>query len=139
MTYNKKKSAKDNYFIVPNVIFNLGLSAGEIVVYSYLMHCEDRRTYKCYPSYRTIGKAVNMSINTVRKYVQLLEKKRLVFTEGTTICTREGQARNGNLKYTIRPIRDAIEYYDEIQMKRLNEQAARTKLEAALRKYDNKS
>ena len=80
-----------------------------------------------------------MSINTVRKYVQLLEKKRLVFTEGTTICTREGQARNGNLKYTIRPIRDAIEYYDEIQMKRLNEQAARTKLEAALKKYDNKS
>lgn len=34
-----------NYFPVPNEIFRLGLSGGEILVYCYLMYCEDRTTY----------------------------------------------------------------------------------------------
>ena len=34
------------YFQLPNDIFNLGLSDGAILVYTYLMYCEDRRTYK---------------------------------------------------------------------------------------------
>ena len=41
----------------------------EIAVYNYLLRCEDRRTYQCHPSYRTIGRAVQLSENTVRKYV----------------------------------------------------------------------
>lgn len=35
-----------NYFPLPNAIFSLGLSPGEIAVYSYLLHCEDRKTYE---------------------------------------------------------------------------------------------
>ena len=35
--------AYKNYFPLPNVIFSLGLSPGEIAVYSYLLYCEDRR------------------------------------------------------------------------------------------------
>lgn len=58
-----------NYFPLPNEIFTLGLSAGEIAVYAYLMRCEDRKTNQCHPSYATIGKAVGMSRNTVKKHV----------------------------------------------------------------------
>lgn len=61
--------AYKNYFPLPNAIFSLGLSPGEIAVYSYLLHCENRKTYQCYPSYRTIGQAVGMSTNTVQKYI----------------------------------------------------------------------
>ena len=61
-----------NYFTLPNEVFQLGLSAGELAVYSYLRCCEDRRTHQCWPSYRTIGCAVGMSENTVRKYIRLL-------------------------------------------------------------------
>ena len=45
------RSAKRNYFPLPNEIFSLGLSTGEIATYAYLMRCEDRETYHCYPSY----------------------------------------------------------------------------------------
>ncbi len=50
--------AYKNFFSLSNVIFSLGLSPGEIAVYSYLPYCEDRKTYQCYPSYKTIGQAV---------------------------------------------------------------------------------
>lgn len=38
--------AYKNYFPLPNAIFSLGLSPGEIAVYSYLLHCENRKTYQ---------------------------------------------------------------------------------------------
>ena len=59
MLTNKLQSFPQHqrYFQLPNDIFNLGLSDGAILVYTYLMYCEDRKTYKCYPSFKTIGKA----------------------------------------------------------------------------------
>lgn len=64
-----KRDPIKNYFPMPNEVFHLGLKSGEISVYAYLLRCEDRKTFQCYPSYRTIGQAVSMSENTVRKYV----------------------------------------------------------------------
>ena len=98
-----------NYFPVPNEIFRLGLSGGEILVYAYLMYCEDRTTYTCHPSYTTIGNAVGMSKRTVMKYVQMLERKGLIETEPTTVTNHEGKNWNGNLKYTIMPIQDIVD------------------------------
>ena len=138
MYYGNKPKVSDKFFPVPNVIFNLGLDGGEILVYLYLMYCEDRKTFQCYPGYKTIGSAVGMSVNTVRKYVQSLEKKRLITTEWTMVRTKSGKAHNGTLKYTIRPIQEAIDYYEEIQMKRLYAEAARRRAEEALAKYDEK-
>ena len=138
MLYGKKPNAQDKFFPVPNMIFNLGLDGGEILVYLYLMYCEDRKTFQCYPGYKTIGSAVGMSVNTVRKYVQSLEKKRLITTEWTMVRTKSGKAHNGTLKYTIRPIQEAIDYYEEIQMKRLYAEAARRRAEEALERYDAK-
>jgi len=138
MFYGKKPTAADKFFPVPNMIFNLGLDGGEILVYLYLMYREDRKTFQCYPGYKTIGSAVGMSVNTVRKYVQSLEKKRLITTEWTMVRTKSGKAHNGTLKYTIRPIQEAIDYYEEIQMKRLYAEAARRRAEEALAKYDEK-
>ena len=65
--YWPKRDSIKNYFPLPNEIFSLGLSAGAIAVYGFLLHREDRRTYQCVASYRTIGEAVGMSVNTVRK------------------------------------------------------------------------
>ena len=104
---------------MPNDIFYLGLSYGEIAVYSYLMSCEDRETYQCYPSYNTIGTALKMSKKTVMKYVKSLEEKRLIATEHTTITLKSGQKQNGNLRYTIQPIKEAREYFYRQQMIKL--------------------
>ena len=109
----------NNYFPMPNEIFCLGLSSGEIAVYSYLMSCEDRKTYQCYPSYNTIGKALKMSKKTVMKYVKSLEDKCLITTEHTTVTLKSGQKQNGNLLYTIQPIREAKDYFYRQQMIKL--------------------
>lgn len=37
-----------NYHPLPKVLCRLGLSPGEIAVYSFLMYCENRTTYQCY-------------------------------------------------------------------------------------------
>ena len=73
--YWPKRDPIKNYFPLPNEIFSLGLSAGAIAVYGFLLHREDRKTYQCVASYRTIGEAVGMSVNTVRKYVTELEDR----------------------------------------------------------------
>ena len=73
-----------DFFPLPNVIFDLGLTAEEIAIYAFLMKCEDRRTYTCYPSYKTIGKAIGKSKNTVIKYVNMLEEKSLLFKRHTS-------------------------------------------------------
>ena len=68
-----------NYFVLPNEIFNMDLSAGEIALYAFLIRMEDRKTFTCYPSFETIGEALQMgSKNTVMKYVRLLEEKELI-------------------------------------------------------------
>ena len=104
-----KREATKYYYLVPNEVFELGLSSHEIAVYNYLLRCEDRRTYQCHPSYRTIGQAVRLSENTVRKYVAGLEEKGLIRTESSTIITKDGRVRNGSLIYNIRPIQEALE------------------------------
>ena len=119
-----KRDPIRNCFLLPNELFSLGLEAGEIAVYSYLLRCENRKTHQCWPSYQTIGKAVRMSKKTVRKYVAMLEDKRLIATEQTTIQRHDGRKQNGNLLYTIRPIQEALEHFHAWQMAKLERATA---------------
>ena len=118
---SRKRDGARNFFPMPKKIFNLGMSAGEIAVYAYLMFRENRKTYQCYPSYRTIGDAVGMSRNTVKKYIDALVEKQLIYAEPTKVTTKDG-VRNGNLLYTIRPLDAALEYHLEQQMKAYSQQ-----------------
>lgn len=122
--------AYKNYFPLPNAIFSLGLSPGEIAVYSYLLHCENRKTYQCYPSYRTIGQAVGMSTNTVQKYIFELADKGFITIEPTSVITKSGQKRNGSHRYTIRPIQEVVELYHQRQLRKLEIEAAKSRLTA---------
>lgn len=120
--------AYKNYFPLPNVIFSLGLSPGEIAVYSYLLYCEDRKTYQCHPAYKTIGQAVGMSVNTVQKYIAALGEKSFISFEPTSVITKSGQKRNGTLLYTIRPIQEAVELYHQRQIGQLELDVAKSSL-----------
>lgn len=127
-----KRDPIKNYFPLPNEIYSLGLSPGAIVVYGYLMRMEDRRTYQCLASYRTIGEAVGMSVNTVRKYVTELEDRCLIRTERTTVTTWDGRTRNGCLRYHILPIQMSIEQFYERQFCEADLAAERQKAEARM-------
>ena len=136
MSYNKwpKRSAEKNYFMVPNEIFSIGLDYREISLYIYLLRCENRKTYQCYPSYKTIGHAIGMSENTVAKYVRQLEEKGLIYTEPTIMQSKDGKPLNGNLLYTIRPIPGVLEAFYERQFRQAEEAAARYRAAQLLEK-----
>ena len=110
------------------MIFSLGLSPGEIAVYSYLLYCEDRKTYQCHPAYKTIGQAVGMSINTVQKYIAALGEKSFISIEPTSVITKSGQKRNGTLLYTIRPIQEAVELHHQRQLRKLELDTVKSRL-----------
>ena len=82
-TKHLNRDPLSNSFIGPNEIFVIDLSSTAIAVYCYLLCCEDRKTYTCYPSFRAIGKAVGTTKKTVEKYVRELEEKRLIETKRT--------------------------------------------------------
>ena len=122
---------------MPNEVFLLGLSPGELVVYSYLKRCENRKTHQCWPSYKTIGKAVGMSENTVRKYIRQLEERGLIVTEPTKVITKHSGRRNGNLLFTLRPIQEVIDQYYDRQMEELELATERQRVAKLLREQES--
>ena len=136
-SYPKRDPIKD-YFPLPTEIFYLGLSYGEIAVYSYLLYRENRKTFQCYPSYRSIGKALKMSRNTVSKYVQLLVDKELISTELTSIFTKDNKKFNGNLLYTILPIEQAKQLFYKRQLEDLHRTIAEDKNRKRIEKLNLK-
>ena len=136
MRYSKY-SGRGNFFSLPNEIFQLGLNAGELSVYSFLRRCENHKTHQCWPSIKTIGQAVRMSENTVRKYIRQLEERGLIITERTTVTTRDGRILNGCLRYTILPIQQVVEAYHQRQLAELELAAERQRVAKLLQKQEN--
>lgn len=99
-----------------NEIFSLHLTTGELAVYALLLRLENRETYECWPSYETIGKAIGKSKSSVKRYVARLVEKGLITVEPTSVIMQNGLKKNGNLRYHIRPIREAVEWYTQHQL-----------------------
>ena len=127
---------RDGFFL-PNELFQLGLDYGELAVYSFLKRCENRRTHQCWPSIKTIGQAVGMSENTVRKYIRRLEERGLIATEPTEVITRASGGRNGNLLFTLRPIGGVINQYYDHQMEQLELATERQHVAKLLREQES--
>ena len=136
MRYSKY-SGCGNFFSLPNEIFQLGLNAGELAVYSFLRRCEDRKTHQCWPSIKTIGEAVGMSENTVRKYIRQLEERGLITTEPTEVITKSSGRRNGNLLFTLRPIQEVIDQYYDRQLEELELATERQRVAKLLREWES--
>ena len=128
-----RRELKGNYFITPNIVFDLHLHAYELIIYSYLLRIEDRKTYECLTSYSKIAKKLGLSINTVAKYVRRLEEHGLIQTEHTEIITQDGLKRNGCLRYHILPIQYAVDLHHKQRIAELEQtvdiQKARKKAE----------
>ena len=135
----KLPDAVGNFFPLPNVIFHLGLSAEEIATYAFLLYCEDRKTYQCFPSYTTIGDAIGKTKNSVKKYVDGLRDKGLIETEPTKKTAKDGTVLNGNLLYTILPVDDAVRAYNETQIYLANIESERQRIRRLKQKLALKS
>ena len=71
-----------------------------------------------------------MSINTVQKYITKLCEKGFISIENTSVITKSGQKRNGTLRYTIRPIQNAVDVYYQRQLQKLEINVAKSRLTA---------
>lgn len=118
-------------FPLPSVVFQLGLKAGELLVYIYLHYQKGVRSGQCWPSYATIGRAVGMSRKTVQKHVRSLIGAGLIQAEDTMIRRRDGHRYNGSLLYTVKPI-------EQILKEREEEFLAELKVAEAQRKWDRR-
>ena len=134
-----KYSGRGNFFSLPNEVFLLGLSAGELAVYSFLKRCENRKTHQCWPSIKTIGQVVRMSENTVRKYIRQLEERGLITTEPTEVLTKSSGRRNGNLLFTLRPIGGVIDEHYASHLAELELATERQRVAKLLQKQESPS
>ena len=106
----------------------------EINIYAYLLRIENRRTYQCIVSYPTIAKKLDISVNTVAKYVAALEEHGLIRTERTEIITKDGHKRNGCLRYTILPIKNALDLCYERQLEKAAQAMERQRAQTSAEK-----
>lgn len=132
-----KYSSHGNFFSLPNEIFLLGLSPGELAVYSFLRRCENQKTHQCWPSIQTIGDAVNLSENTVRKYIRQLEERGFIATEPTEVVTKSHGKRNGNLRFTLRPVQEIVEEFYGQQLAELELAAERQRVAKLLADWES--
>ena len=87
---NLQNNKTKNFTPLPNEIFSLHLSTGELATYAVLMRLEDQRTYECWPSYETIGKSIGKSKSSAKRYVAGLVEKGLITVEPTSVIMRNG-------------------------------------------------
>lgn len=101
-------------FPLPSAVFQLGLKGGELLVYLYLQYQKGARSGQCWPSYATIGAAVEMSRKTVQKHVRSLVNKGLILAEDTMVRWKNGRSYNGSLLYTVKPIEQILKEREEV-------------------------
>ena len=134
-----KRDPNKNYFLVPNEVFHIGLSHPEISIYCYLLSIENRETYQCWPSYKTIGEAVGMCSNTVSRHVKKLEERGLIAVEPTKVTTKAGVTRNGTLQFTLLPPQNVIARHYEEKLAELEVATERQRVQKHLEQQTEKS
>ena len=74
----------------------------------------------------------------MRKHVLELEEAGLISTDRTVVIDASGKKRNGNLRYTIHPIQNAVELHHQRQLAALDaaveQQRVKKRLAASARK-----
>ena len=125
-------STNEKFFSLPDEVFHLDLGCAAIAIYAFLLYRENRKTYQCTLSYKTIGQAIGASNNTVRKYVLELEAAGLIATNRTVVVGADGMERNGCLRYTILPVQNAVELRDRQRLAALDAAVERQKVKERL-------
>ena len=120
------------FFEMPSAVFQMDLTTDELATYAYLRCRKNNRTHKCWPSYKTIGEAIGRSRKSVAKYVGGLEEKGLIRAEPTEMITKKGVPLNGNLMYTVLPIRPVVDEFNRRLLRRAEVENERRRVQAVL-------
>ncbi len=67
----------ENFYILPNNIFNLRLHPIQFAIYSYLVSCAGSKL-TCYPRQETIADKTGIGISSAQKHLKILEQRKLI-------------------------------------------------------------
>ncbi len=67
----------ENFYILPNNIFDLRLHPIQFAIYSYLISCAGSKRY-CWPSQAKICDKTSIGLSSVQKHLKLLEQRQLI-------------------------------------------------------------
>ncbi len=67
----------ENFYILPNNIFDLRLHPIQFAIYSYLISCSGSKGY-CWPSQAKIRDKTSVGLSSVQKHLKILEQRQLI-------------------------------------------------------------
>ncbi len=67
----------ENFYILPNNIFDLRLHPIQFAIYSYLISCSGSKGY-CWPSQAKICDKTSVGLSSVQKHLKILEQRQLI-------------------------------------------------------------
>ena len=120
LSSNALNHSSKNFFTLPNEIFLLPLPSSAVMVYSYLLFIEDRRSHQCHPSYNSIANHVWIAKNTAIKSIDALLDAGLITMEHSRYYDSRGMKWIGNNLYTILPVRNAVDAYHQRQLRAIS-------------------
>mgnify|MGYP001778294601 FL=1 len=92
----------NNFFMIPNEVFDLNLKPQQFAVLCYILKCCDK-TKTCYPSIHTIAKACAISDNTVRESIKFLCKRKIITKSGGFTVGKYGKIQSSSYLFSLNP------------------------------------
>ncbi len=67
----------ENFYMLPNSVFDLRLDPIQFAIYSYLISCSGSKGH-CWPSQKTICDKTSIGITSAQKHLKILERRQLI-------------------------------------------------------------
>ncbi len=96
----------ENFFILPNSIFDLRLEPIQFAIYAYLVSCAGSKGY-CWPRQETIADKTGIGISSAQKHLKLLEWRQLV-----EVSKHDGPSKYKNHVYSLLSLDNPEVYRD---------------------------
>lgn len=73
----KYQPPREQFFRLPNNIFDLGLTPIQFLIYAYLVCCAGSKGY-CWPGQATISRKTGIGKTSVQEHLGILEKRKII-------------------------------------------------------------
>ena len=87
----KYQAPSDNFFRLPNNIFDLGLTPIQFAIYAYLVSCAGNKGY-CWPSMDRIARKIGAGKTAVQEHLNVLQQRKIISKSKRT--TASGHQNN---------------------------------------------
>ena len=91
----KYQAPTENFFRLPNKIFDVGLTPIQFMIYAYLVCCAGNKGY-CWPSQATISRKTGIGKTSVQEHLKVLQQRQIIKK-----IKHEGMYGHKNNVYTL--------------------------------------